>query len=198
MIEDACQAHGATRDGLARARGIAAAFSFYPGKNLGAFGDAGALVTDDADARRRACGRCASTAQRGSTATRSIGYTARLDTIQASCCCASCRSSTSWNAQRRAAAAFYTAALDGVGDLELPPVAGRQRAGLAPLRRAHRAIRTRSRATWRERGIGTGRHYPEPPHLSRAYARARATGRARSRSPSGSRARCSRCRSSRA
>ena len=84
IVEDACQAHGAERDGLrAGTAGRAAAFSFYPGKNLGAIGDAGALVTDDDDARgRRARAARARPAGR-STCTTSSGCTARLDTIQA-------------------------------------------------------------------------------------------------------------------
>ena len=83
VIEDACQAHGASRDGVgAGAEGAAAAFSFYPGKNLGAMGDAGALTTDDEElaASVRALREHG---QRAKYEHDSIGWTARLDTVQA-------------------------------------------------------------------------------------------------------------------
>ncbi len=83
IVEDACQAHGATRDGVrAGASGVAAAFSFYPGKNLGAAGDAGALVTRDAEvaARVRALREHGQTAKYVHACE---GWTSRLDTIQA-------------------------------------------------------------------------------------------------------------------
>jgi dTDP-4-amino-4,6-dideoxygalactose transaminase len=169
LVEDACQAHGARRDGRrAGGVGLAAAFSFYPGKNLGAFGDAGALVSDDPDLVRRV------TALREHGQTRKYvheveGYTARLDTIQAVVLLRKLAFLDAWNEERRAAASYYGAALAGVGDLVLP----RPAQGSDPAWHVY-VVRTADpealAAFLRERGIGTGRHYPEPPHLCPAYA----------------------------
>ena len=127
---------------LARTRaparsGVAAAFSFYPGKNLGAAGDAGALVTRDGEIATRV----RALREHGQTAKyvhAFEGWTSRLDTIQAIVLSRKLPALDGWNEQRREAAAFYTDALAGVGDLRLPPVADGQRAGLAPVRRADR------------------------------------------------------------
>jgi dTDP-4-amino-4,6-dideoxygalactose transaminase len=169
LVEDACQAHGARRDGhTAGGVGLAAAFSFYPAKNLGAFGDAGALVSDDAELVRRVV------ALREHGQTRKYvheveGYTARIDTVQAVVLLQKLAQLDAWNEERRAAAAYYGEALAGVGDLKLPPVAP----GSEPVWHVY-VVRTadpESLATFlREQGIGTGRHYPHPPHLCPAYA----------------------------
>ncbi len=169
VIEDACQAHGAERDGLrAGAAGAAGAFSFYPGKNLGAMGDAGALVTDESRlADAVACLR--EHGQRAKYEHELEGYTSRLDTIQALVLLQKLPLLAGWNEERRTAARFYDDALDGVGDLRLPPVPP----GSNPVWHIY-AIRTEDPsalgAFLRERGVGTGRHYPQPPHLSPAYA----------------------------
>jgi dTDP-4-amino-4,6-dideoxygalactose transaminase len=170
IVEDACQAHGAVRDGLrAGAAGLAGAFSFYPGKNLGAFGDAGALVTDDEELASRVRA-LREHGQRAKYVHELEGYTARLDTIQALVLLRKLAELDRWNEERRAAAAYYSEELDGVGDLLLPPVPP----GSEPVWHLY-VVRTadpaRLAAFLRERGIGTGRHYPEPPHLSPAYAR---------------------------
>jgi dTDP-4-amino-4,6-dideoxygalactose transaminase len=170
IIEDACQAHGATRDGQrAGASGVAAAFSFYPGKNLGGAGDAGALVTRDGEISSRV----RVLREHGQTAKyvhACEGWTARLDTIQAIVLLHKLAKLESWNEQRREAAAYYTEALSGLGDLRLPPVPR----GSSPVWHLY-VVRTGEPdglAMWlRERGIGTGRHYPEPVHLTGAYAR---------------------------
>ena len=169
MVEDACQAHGASRDGrVAGSVGVAGAFSFYPAKNLGAVGDAGALVTDDEALARAAL----SLRQHGEVEKyRSVrpGYTARLDTLQALVLLRKLRHLPEWNRQRRDAAAFYAAELDGIGDLRLPPSVP----GSDPVWHLY-VIRTRDPAalasSLRARGIATARHYPELPHLSGAYA----------------------------
>lgn len=168
LVEDACQAHGARRDGhTAGGVGLAAAFSFYPAKNLGAFGDAGALVSDDAELVRRVV------ALREHGQTRKYvheveGYTARIDTVQAVVLLQKLARLDAWNEERRAAAAYYSEELAGVGDLKLPPVAP----GSEPVWHVY-VVRTadpEGLATFlRERGIGTGRHYPHPPHLCPAY-----------------------------
>jgi dTDP-3-amino-3,4,6-trideoxy-alpha-D-glucose transaminase len=168
ILEDACQAHGASRDGIAAGTaGLANAFSFYPGKNLGAFGDAGALVTDDEELAARV------RALREHGQTRKYvheieGWTARLDTIQAIVLRRKLPLLDRWNGERRAVAAKYDERLAGIGDLRLPTVPD----GSEPVWHIY-AIRTAApeelAGFLRERGIGTGRHYPDPVHLAPAY-----------------------------
>jgi dTDP-4-amino-4,6-dideoxygalactose transaminase len=169
LLEDACQAHGAQRAGIrAGAAGDAAAFSFYPAKNLGAFGDAGALVTDDPELARTVRA-LREHGQHAKYEHALQGYTARLDTLQALVLAHKLPLLDGWNEERRRAAAFYCEALAGVGDLRLPPVPE----GSEPAWHLF-VVRTRRAAELAEQlaacGIGSGRHYPQPPHLARAYA----------------------------
>ncbi|HET8606472.1 MAG TPA: DegT/DnrJ/EryC1/StrS family aminotransferase [Gaiellaceae bacterium] len=168
LLEDACQAHGARRDGrVAGGAGFAAAFSFYPGKNLGAFGDAGAVVLDD-PALAAALRALREHGQREKYRHLREGWTSRLDTLQALVLLRKLPLLDGWNAERRAAAAAYGELLDGVGDLRLPPVAPGSEPvwHLYPVGSGHRDPLA---AFLRRRGIGVGLHYPEPPHLSAAY-----------------------------
>jgi dTDP-4-amino-4,6-dideoxygalactose transaminase len=168
IVEDACQAHGARRDGVVAGElSQVAAFSFYPAKNLGAMGDAGAVVTDDEDA----AGRIRALRVHGETRKyhhEHVGYTARLDTIQACVLLEKLPLLDGWNRERVAAAAFYTEALAGIGELRLPP----QPAGSEPVWHLF-VVRVPDpdalAAFLRARGIHTGRHYPEPVHLAPAY-----------------------------
>ena len=83
VIEDACQAHGAEYKGRrCGSMGQLGCFSFYPGKNLGAYGEGGAVVTNDRDAREDRCGCCATGARRSATSTRLKGFNYRMDGIQ--------------------------------------------------------------------------------------------------------------------
>jgi dTDP-4-amino-4,6-dideoxygalactose transaminase len=169
VIEDACQAHGAERDGIrAGSAGAVAAFSFYPAKNLGAAGDAGALVTNDAEvaARVRALREHGQTAKYVHALE---GWTARLDTIQALVLARKLPLLDGWNEQRRMAAAFYENGLSCVGDLRLPPSAS-VGSPVWHLYVVRTADPTGLALFLRERGIGTGRHYPRPVHLTEAYA----------------------------
>jgi dTDP-4-amino-4,6-dideoxygalactose transaminase len=169
ILEDACQAHGARRDGRhAGGVGVVAAFSFYPGKNLGAIGDAGAIVLDDP----ALAGEIRALREHGQHEKyRHVreGFTSRLDTVQALVLLRKLPLLDGWNRRRRAVAAFYRHALAGIGDLRLPPVPP----GSEPVWHLY-PVRTGRRdelaAFLRERGIGVGMHYPEPPHLSAAYA----------------------------
>ena len=169
IIEDACQAHGARRDGNAAGTvGVAAAFSFYPAKNLGAIGDAGALVTDDKELAETVRSlREHGQARKYHHALE--GYTARLDTIHALALLHKLPHLDRWTAERRAIAAHYAAELDGVADLRLPVIPP----GSEPVWHLY-VVRTADPGALAdflaERGIGSGRHYPEPPHLSEAYA----------------------------
>lgn len=169
IVEDACQAHGAARNGLvAGAGGAAAAFSFYPAKNLGAFGDAGALTTNDpgiAESVRQ----LREHGQREKYRHVSIGYTARLDTIQAVVLRHKLPLLDGWNEDRRSIASRYADELVEIGDLEVPPAIP----GNNPVWHLY-VIRTKRRddlaSFLRARGVGVGLHYPEPPHLSVAFA----------------------------
>jgi dTDP-4-amino-4,6-dideoxygalactose transaminase len=170
IVEDACQAHGARRDGrLAGAAGRAGAFSFYPSKNLGAFGDAGAVVTNDRElaARIRVLREHG---QRRRYVHDTSGYTARLDTIQAVALLRKLPLLDGWNEQRRAAARFYDQHLAGVGDLLLPPVMPESE----PIWHLY-VVRTGEpdalAGFLARRGIATGRHYPQPLHRAPAFRR---------------------------
>jgi dTDP-3-amino-3,4,6-trideoxy-alpha-D-glucose transaminase len=169
VVEDACQAHGASRNGRRAGELATAAFSFYPAKNLGAFGDAGALTSTDSEL----ASRVRMYREHGQTQKYVHlveGYTARLDAAQALVLHRKLAYLDEWNNFRRAAAAFYLDALDGVGDLTLPPVAP----GSEPVWHLF-VVRTaepdRLAAFLASRNISSGRHYPIPPHLSPAYAR---------------------------
>jgi dTDP-4-amino-4,6-dideoxygalactose transaminase len=169
IVEDAAQAHGATRDGLrAGACGDAGAFSFYPSKNLGAMGDAGALVTDDGelDARVRALREHGQTGRYRSDY---VGWTSRLDAFQAVVLLHKLPLLEGWNEQRRRAALAYSEALHGTGDVRVPAAV----AGAGHVWHLY-TIRTADPDALaehlEERGIATGRHYPEAPHLSRAFS----------------------------
>jgi dTDP-4-amino-4,6-dideoxygalactose transaminase len=168
IVEDACQAHGAKRDGIFAGRaGRAAAFSFYPSKNLGAMGDAGALVTDDEELATRV----RAFRVHGETSKyhhEYVGYTARLDTIQAVVLLEKLPLLDEWNRQRQVAARFYTESLSGLDELRLPS----EPAGSMSVWHLY-VVRVsdpeRLAAFLATRGIQTGRHYPEPVHLSPAY-----------------------------
>ena len=169
IVEDAAQAHGAGRDGMrAGSIGRAAAFSFYPGKNLGAMGDAGALVTDD-PALASTARALREHGQHVKYVHEYEGYTARLDTIQAAVLLLKLPELDRWNAERAALARAYTERLVGVGDLRLPADV----AGSRPVWHLY-VVRTTEpeelAASLRGRGIATGRHYPIPAHLAPAYA----------------------------
>ena len=169
LVEDAAQAHGASRDGLhAGAGGDAGAFSFYPSKNLGAMGDAGALVTDDhALAERVKALR--EHGQTGKYRSEYIGWTSRLDAFQAVVLSRKLPLLEGWNEQRREAARAYDEALRGVGDLRLPETVP----GAVHVWHVY-TVRTADPEALADHlgkhGIASGRHYPEPPHLSGAFA----------------------------
>jgi dTDP-4-amino-4,6-dideoxygalactose transaminase len=168
LVEDACQAHGASTDGVRPGeRGRVAAFSFYPGKNLGAFGDGGAIITDDEAVAERASA-LREHGQRAKYVHDIEGWTARLDSIQALVLLRKLPLLDAWNESRRAVAARYVQELEGVGDLKLPSTAP----GAEPVWHLF-VVQTESpEALSRflaDRGVQTARHYPDPVHLTPAY-----------------------------
>jgi dTDP-4-amino-4,6-dideoxygalactose transaminase len=168
VIEDAAQAHGAVHAGKRAGNlGDAAGFSFYPGKNLGALGDAGAVTTND-DALADRIRMLRNYGSRVKYHNEAKGFNSRLDEMQAAVLRAKLRHLDAGNEQRRSAVAFYLKALSGSG-LALPP-AGKPGESVWHLF----TVRTPDRARWlaalEKEGIGTLVHYPVPPHLQPAYA----------------------------
>lgn len=168
VIEDAAQAHGARYHGRrAGSLGDAAAFSFYPGKNLGAFGDGGAVTTDDGDlaAKLRALRNYGSPAKYVHDW---IGMNSRLDPIQAAILRVKLRHLEEWNARRLALADCYSRCLTGSG-VALPA----ETAGFESVYHLF-VIRTTRRdalqAGLKEAGVETLIHYPLPPHKQGAYS----------------------------
>jgi dTDP-4-amino-4,6-dideoxygalactose transaminase len=168
IVEDAAQSQGALRNGTrAGALGDAAATSFYPGKNLGAYGDAGAVLTGSADvaARMRMIRDHGSPRKYEHEV---IGVNSRLDTLQAVVLSAKLRRLAAWNAARRAAAARYDELLSG-GDAVVRPrtLEGNEHVWhLYPVRVPER---DRVLKELQAAGIGAGIHYPVPIHLTTAF-----------------------------
>ncbi|MBT8225072.1 MAG: DegT/DnrJ/EryC1/StrS family aminotransferase [Dactylosporangium sp.] len=174
VLEDAAQAHGAELvdlDGTttrAGAYGAAGCFSFYPGKNLGAFGDAGIVTTDDAELadRIRMLRDHGRTTKYEHT---TVGYAHRLDTLQAAVLGVKLTTLDADNVRRRDLAARYTDALWGLGDLLVPsgPSGLRSVFHLYVVRTRHRdALLRHLHAS----EVGAGVHYPIPLHLQPAFA----------------------------
>jgi dTDP-4-amino-4,6-dideoxygalactose transaminase len=169
VIEDAAQAHGARYKGRRTGSlGHLGCFSFYPSKNLGAFGEAGMVVTDD-EGRARTIRLLRDWGQEGKYNHVLRGHNERMDGIQGAVLGVKLRYLDRWNATRRALAAEYDALI------------GNQPTGLVTLRSAPWAEpvyhvyavrapeRDRVRAAMAERGIQTGVHYPVPVHLQPSY-----------------------------
>jgi dTDP-4-amino-4,6-dideoxygalactose transaminase len=170
LIEDAAQAHGSTWQGRkAGSFGIAGCFSFYPGKNLGAFGDAGAVVTDD----EALAGRIRSLGNHGRPIDAGhihalVGRNSRLDALQAAVLSAKLPRLDGWNQARRAAVATYRRLLSpDVREVRAVDDAGSTH---------HQYViripdRDRVRASLGRMGIETGVHYPVPCHQQAPYRR---------------------------
>jgi len=171
LVEDAAQAHGATLGGrFAGTLGDAAAFSFYPTKNLGALGDGGAVVTSDtalAERVRRIGNYGSSAKYRHET----LGLNARLDELQAALLRTKLPYLDSWNAARRKIAASYSDALSCRPGFAPPPLCSHPGAESAwHLYVVQTDSRDSVQAALRAQGIETLIHYPIPPHLQNAYA----------------------------
>ncbi len=169
VIEDAAQAHGARYKGRrAGALGNAAGFSFYPGKNLGAFGDGGAVTTnDDQLAARIRVLRNYGSQQKYHNIVK--GYNSRLDELQAALLRVKLTKLDEWNDRRKDLAAAYTSALDGINGLVLPFVPDWADPAWHLFVIRHPG-RDRLHVLLQEAGIGSLIHYPVPPHASEAYA----------------------------
>jgi dTDP-4-amino-4,6-dideoxygalactose transaminase len=175
VIEDACQAHGAeyfsrkeNRWRKAGSMGRAAAFSFYPGKNLGACGEAGAVTTDDA-ALAQMTRMLRDHGQSRKYYHEMEGYNGRLDAIQAGILQVKLGHLAEWNQKRREVAARYNALLgEGATRLTLPfePPWSRSVYHLYVVRTTERA---ELQSFLTKSGIGTGIHYPVPVHLQKPY-----------------------------
>lgn len=168
IVEDAAQSQGATRHGrFAGTLGKAAGTSFYPGKNLGAAGDAGAVTTNDGSvaARVRLLGAHGSMVRYQHEA---IGMNSRLDTLQAVVLNAKLRRLQGWNQRRRDAADRYTSMLSGLPGVEVP-VSAAGNVDVWHLYVIRIDDRDRVLRELQAAGIGAGIHYPVPLHLTRAY-----------------------------
>lgn len=166
VLEDACQAHGARYKGhRCGSLGHAAAFSFYPGKNLGAFGDAGALTTNCAEMAEKVA-MLRNYGQKVKYEHLYLAYNRRLDTLQAAVLTAKLPHLDEWNASRRATAARYGAALAGTYQVATVPEYSEPVYHLYVIRSERRdELAARLKAA----GVDSGLHYPVAIHLQEAY-----------------------------
>jgi dTDP-4-amino-4,6-dideoxygalactose transaminase len=176
VIEDACQAHGAeylskkdNRWKKAGSMGVAAAFSFYPGKNLGACGEAGAVTTNDAEMARK-IRMLRDHGQSQKYYHEVEGYNGRLDAIQAGILAIKLRHLQDWNAKRRQCAARYQELLGSTIDGIILPYEPPGSRGVYHLYVIRVDDRVQLQKHLSQAQIGTAIHYPVPLHLQKAYA----------------------------
>ena len=168
VIEDNAQSQGASYKGqLTGTWGQINATSFYPGKNLGALGDAGAVTTNDSELAKKAM-VLRNYGSEKKYQNEVIGHNMRLDECQASFLSVKLKHLPAWNAQRQEIASWYDEALAGIPDLVLPTVA------LSTTHVYHLyVVRIKNRDALQihlaSMGIGTLIHYPIPPYLQKAY-----------------------------
>ena len=168
VVEDNAQAHGATFNGkITSSFGNANGTSFYPGKNLGALGDAGAVTTND-EALAKKIFMLRNYGSEKKYHNEEIGFNMRLDELQASLLSVKLKHLNEWTRQRKVIANLYNAALKNIGDLILPSV----HPNSTHVYHLY-VIKTKNRDGLQkhlsENGIGTLIHYPIPPHLQNAY-----------------------------
>ncbi len=169
LIEDAAQAHGARYRGQrVGGFGIAAGWSFYPGKNLGAFGDAGAITTND-ERLYETLQQLRDHGQARKYDHRRIGTNARLDGIQAAILRVKLRHLDSWNAARQRVAAVYATQLRD-SEFRLPALPRSGEDHVYHLYVVRHPQRSAVAQALQENGIGHGLHYPVPIHRTAAYA----------------------------
>jgi dTDP-4-amino-4,6-dideoxygalactose transaminase len=168
VIEDACQAHGATYKGKrVGTLGDTACFSFYPGKNLGAFGEAGAIVTSNAELDKK-IRILRDHGQQQKYFHSVVGWNCRMDGIQAAVLRIKLRQLETANQRRRNHAAQYDAGLREIDEIIAPTQASYARHvyHIYAIRVSNRDETIKSLA---DQGIATGIHYPVPVHLQEAY-----------------------------
>lgn len=175
IIEDCAQAHGAVFEGkVVGSSGRLTCYSFYPGKNLGAYGDGGAVTTNDPRLKQRLLELRDHGSPRKYEHVR-VGYNSRLDALQAAVLSVKLRHLAAWNAARRRHAAVYAAAL--AGSPVLPPQIPAAEEHVFHLFVVRCSERDRLQQWLASRGIATGIHYPTPLHLTEAYRHLEAPGR---------------------
>ena len=175
IFEDAAQAHLAQREGYtAGSVGMAAAFSFYPSKNLGAFGNGGMLITDNQEVAQRVQTLRNYGAPKQYYHTE-VGTNSRLDTLQAAILQVKLPHLSQWNQLRNQAAQIYDQGLKSGEDSKVIPMANLSQGGhvyhLYVVRISQASSKTREQVQefLKEKGIQTGMHYPIPCHLQPAY-----------------------------
>ncbi|MEJ2725048.1 MAG: DegT/DnrJ/EryC1/StrS family aminotransferase [Deltaproteobacteria bacterium] len=169
VIEDACQAHGALhRNRKAGSIGRVGCFSFYPGKNLGAYGEGGAVVTQDSDIAQRI--RMIRDHGQGKKYFHDVeGYNGRLDAIQAGVLRIKLKRLDDWNKARRRNASYYDHLLSEIPGVTTPAQAD-DTVSVYHLYVILVDDREGLQRYLGEKGVGTGLHYPLPLHVQKAYA----------------------------
>lgn len=174
IVEDSCQAHGAvynSKNGTKKRTGSIgdiAAFSFYPGKNLGAFGDGGAVTTNNVELSER----IKMLRDYGQTAKYhhiSKGYNSRLDTMQAAVLSVKLRFLDKWNLMRANHAKRYCEFLSGIPEVKLPSLPDDEQSHVFHLFVVRAEERDALKDFLSEKGISAGIHYPIPNHLQEAF-----------------------------